>query len=291
MDVEELARTEPEALVRIPVDPLLGLADYQVRDAVAHLAARGGDAAGGRDAAAGRFDAAVGRRIGAVLRGLWRLYRESDATLVEVNPLVVTRDGEVVCLDSKVTVDDNALWRQEALAALAPQDDERERRARAAGLTYITLDGDIGVIGNGAGLVMSVLDQLATAGGRAANFCDIGGGASAAAMATAVELLVSAGVRVLVVNVFGGITRCDEVARGVVEALGRAAASGAAGAAAVPAVVRLEGTAAAEGRAVLAAAALPSVRIAADVDELVRLACEASPGPSGDGQGTRGEAH
>jgi succinyl-CoA synthetase beta subunit len=206
-----------------------------------------------------------------VVRGLWDLYRRCDATLVEVNPLVVTAAGDVVCLDSKVTVDDNALWRHADLAPLGPVPDERERRAREAGLSFLTLDGDIGVIGNGAGLVMSTLDQLAAAGGRAADFCDVGGGASAASVALALELtLAGEGVRALAVNIFGGITRGDHVARGLIQALEATPA-----AAGVSVFVRLEGTAAEEGRALLAAAGLANVHPAGDVAELVRLACAA----------------
>ena len=164
--------------------------------------------------------AATAKAIGAVVKALWCVYRDGDATLVEVNPLVVTQAGDVVCLDAKVTVDDNALRRHPDLAPLGPAPDEREKRAREAGLSYITLDGDIGVIGNGAGLVMSTLDQLAAAGGHAANFCDVGGGASAASVALALELILSGGgVRALAVNIFGGITRGDQVARGLIQAL------------------------------------------------------------------------
>jgi succinyl-CoA synthetase beta subunit len=264
VDVEQLARTRPQAVVTTPVDPLLGLCDYQVRDVVAAASA-----------AAGVADAeATATQLAAAVRGLWRLYEERDATLVEVNPLVVTATGDVVCLDSKVTVDDSALWRQPDLADLGPAPDERERRAREAGLSYITLDGDIGVIGNGAGLVMSTLDQLAAAGGRAADFCDVGGGASAEAVALALELILSgAGVRALVVNIFGGITRGDLVARGLIQALQATPAS-----AGVPVFVRLEGTAADEGCALLVEAGLANIRLADDVGELVRLACAAGGG-------------
>ncbi len=268
--------TRPDALLTMPVDPLLGLCDYQVRDVVAAASAAAGAAA----------TAATAEQLAAVVRGLWRLYRERDATLVEVNPLVVTEAGDVVCLDSKVTVDDSALWRQPDLAGLGPAPDERERRAREAGLSFITLDGDIGVIGNGAGLVMSTLDQLAAAGGRAANFCDVGGGASAESVALALELILAgAGVRALAVNIFGGITRGDQVARGLIQALMATPA-----AAGVPVFVRLEGTAAEEGRALLAAAGLANIHLAGDVAELVRLACAAGrrAAPDGRSSSTRG---
>jgi len=271
VDVEDLARTRPEAVVRAPVDPLLGLCDYQARDVAAAAVAA---AATSRTPARPTplvEPAATAKRIAAVVHGLWRVYHDRDATLVEVNPLVITADGDVVCLDAKVTIDDNALWRHPDLAALGPEPDPRERRAREAGLSYIVLDGDIGVIGNGAGLVMSTLDQLAAAGGRAANFCDVGGGASAAAVALALELILSGpGVRAIAVNIFGGITRGEEVARGLIEALKTTPA-----AAGVPVYVRLAGTGAAEGRALLAAEGLVNVRLVGDVAELVRLVCAA----------------
>ncbi|HQG54789.1 MAG TPA: ADP-forming succinate--CoA ligase subunit beta [Thermoleophilia bacterium] len=271
VDVEDLARTRPEAVVRVPVDPLLGLCDYQARDVAAAAVAA---AATSRTPARPTplvEPAATAKRIAAVVHGLWRVYHDRDATLVEVNPLVITADGDVVCLDAKVTIDDNALWRHPDLAALGPEPDPRERRAREAGLSYIVLDGDIGVIGNGAGLVMSTLDQLAAAGGRAANFCDVGGGASAAAVALALELILSGpGVRAIAVNIFGGITRGEEVARGLIEALKTTPA-----AAGVPVYVRLAGTGAAEGRALLAAEGLVNVRLVGDVAELVRLVCAA----------------
>ncbi len=154
------------------------------------------------------------------MRKLWQLYRDRDATLVEVNPLVLTKQGEVVCLDSKVTVDDNALYRQPDLAPAEPED-EREAKARASGLAFVPLDGDIGVIGNGAGLVMSTIDQIAAAGGTAADFCDIGGGARAEVVQAALEAIFAGPpVAAVLVSIFGGITRCDDVARGLVEALG-----------------------------------------------------------------------
>jgi succinyl-CoA synthetase beta subunit len=265
VDVEEIARTRPEAVLKLPVDPLLGLCDYQARDVAAAAVAAAAQRAPLAD------PAATAQRIAAVVKGLWKVYRDSDATLVEVNPLVVTESGDAVCLDAKVTLDDNALWRHADLAPLGPVPDAREARAREAGLSYISLDGDIGVIGNGAGLVMSTLDQLAAAGGRAANFCDVGGGASAGSVALALELILSgAGVRAIAVNIFGGITRGDQVAGGLIQALRDTPA-----AAGLPVFVRLDGTAAADGRARLAEAGLGNVRLAGDVAELVRLVCAA----------------
>jgi succinyl-CoA synthetase beta subunit len=258
VDIEEVARRNPGALVRTPVDPLLGLCDYQVRDVVAAAALdpelAGPDGTPAKQALAG------------VVRALWRLYLDSDATLCEVNPLVVTGSGEVVCLDSKVTIDDNALYRHAELKAEAEAGvEDREARARKAGFAFVALGGDIGVLGNGAGLVMSTIDQIAGAGGSAADFCDIGGGARAEVVATALDVILSMGsVSALLVSIFGGITRCDEVARGLVEVLGQARVD-------VPVVVRLDGNAAAEGRAVLAEARLPGLTVAAGAAEAVRL--------------------
>ena len=268
VDIEEVARRNPAALVRTPVDPLLGLCDYQVRDVVAaaalgpeHTAPDGTPA---KQALAG------------VVRALWRLYHDSDATLCEINPLVVTGSGEVVCLDSKVTIDDNALYRHADLKAEADAGaEDGEARARKAGLAFVALDGDIGVLGNGAGLVMSTIDQIAAAGGSAADFCDIGGGARAEVVAAALDVILSMGtVSALLVSIFGGITRCDEVARGLVEVLGQARVD-------VPVVVRLDGNAAAEGRTVLAEARLPGLTVAADAPEAVRLAVAGAAAPAG----------
>jgi succinyl-CoA synthetase beta subunit len=268
VDIEEVARRNPAALVRTPVDPLLGLCDYQVRDVVA--------AAALDPALAGPDGTTAKQALGGVVRALWRLYRDSDATLCEINPLVVTTSGEVVCLDSKVTIDDNALYRHAELKAEAEAGaEDREARARKAGLAFVALDGDIGVLGNGAGLVMSTIDQIAAAGGSAADFCDIGGGARAEVVATALDVILSTGtVRALLVSIFGGITRCDEVARGLLQVLGEARVE-------VPVVVRLDGNAAAEGRAVLAAAQLPGLTVAAGAAEAVRLAVAGAAAPAG----------
>lgn len=252
VDVEELARTRPEALRRVPVDPMLGLRDYHVRRLVGHLPAEA------REGAA------------EVLRGLHAVLVERDAMLVEVNPLVLLEDGRVVALDAKVTIDDNALGRQpelERLRAAFPVDPV-EARAKEAGLQYVKLDGEVGVIGNGAGLVMSTLDVVHRAGARPANFLDIGGGASAEVMATALEVVLSdPSVRAVLVNVFGGITRCDLVARGILSALERVEAR-------VPLVVRLDGTNADEGRGILERAGHPRVVSAATMLEAAERAAE-----------------
>jgi succinyl-CoA synthetase beta subunit len=243
VDIEELARTRPDALRRVHIDPLLGLRAYHVRELVGVLPVEAWEGAG---------DA---------FRRMFELVVERDATLVEINPLVLLEDDRVVALDAKVTIDDNALWRHPDIAELAEQFpiDEVEARAKEKGLQYVKLDGDVGIIGNGAGLVMSTLDVVAQAGARAANFLDVGGGASADQMATSLEVVLSdPAVRVVLVNIFGGITRCDLVAQGVLEALERVEAR-------VPIVVRLDGTNAEDGRRILSEAAHPRIVPAANM--------------------------
>jgi succinyl-CoA synthetase beta subunit len=254
MDIETLARERPEALRRVHVNPGLGLRPWHLRELVGVLPA------GARDGAA------------QVLRAMWAVVQEADATLVEINPLVQLEGGEVVALDAKVTIDDNALFRHPDLDAL--QDafpvDPVEKRAKDADLQYVKLDGSVGIIGNGAGLVMSTLDVVARAGGRAANFLDIGGGASAEKMATSLQVILSdPSVRCVFINIFGGITRCDVVAEGILEALTQVEAT-------VPIVVRLDGTNAEDGRRILAEAAHPRIVPVATMDaaaeEAARLA-------------------
>jgi succinyl-CoA synthetase beta subunit len=258
MDIETLARERPGALRRVHVNPGLGLRPWHLRELVGVLPV------GARDGA------------GQVLRAMWSVIQEADATLVEINPLVQLDGGEVVALDAKVTVDDNALFRHpdlEALQAVFPVDPV-EKRAREADLQYVKLDGSVGIIGNGAGLVMSTLDVVAQAGGRAANFLDIGGGASAEKMATSLQVILSdPSVRCVFINIFGGITRCDVVAEGILEALKQVEAT-------VPIVVRLDGTNAEEGRRILAEAAHPRIVPVATMDaaaeEAARLASAAA---------------
>jgi len=258
MDIETLARDRPEALRRVHVNPGLGLRPWHLRSLTGLLPTNA------RDGAA------------QVLRAMWSVVDEADATLVEINPLVQLEDGSVVALDAKVTVDDNALFRHpeiEALEAAFPVDPV-EKRAKDADLQYVKLDGSVGIIGNGAGLVMSTLDVVAQAGGRAANFLDIGGGASAEKMATSLQVILSdPSVRCVFINIFGGITRCDVVANGILEALGQVEAT-------VPIVVRLDGTNAEDGRRILTEAAHPRIVPVATMDaaaeEAARLAAAAA---------------
>ena len=232
VDIEEVAETKPEAIVRVHVDPLLGLQPFQVREVV-FAAGLSGEAAKG---------------VGKTLQNLYKAFVELDASLVEINPLVVTKSGEVLTLDSKVTVDNSSLFRHSDVAAMHDVEatDPGEERAREAGLQYVRLDGDVGILGNGAGLVMSTLDVVAQAGGEPANFCDVGGGADAGKISTALDIVTSnPNVRGVFFNIFGGITRGDEVARGLLAAIERTGLT-------LPIVVRLDGTNAEEGRRILA---------------------------------------
>ena len=252
MDIEEIARERPAAIRRAQVDPVLGIKDYQVRYLAGHLPA---------EAKVGAAD---------VLRKMYEVVAAADATLVEINPLCLLKDGVVVALDAKVTIDDNALFRQPDLAALrsAFPVDPTQARANEKGLQYVKLDGEVGIVGNGAGLVMSTLDVVTQAGGKPANFLDVGGGASADAMATSLEVVLSdPAVRSVLVNIFGGITRGELVAQGILEALTRVQAG-------VPIVVRLDGTNAEEGRAILRDAANPAIVPAATMLEAARMAVE-----------------
>ena len=242
MDIEAVADEDPDAIARLHVDPLLGFQDFHGR----RLAFEAG------------VDADVVRPVGAMLSKLYDVFIEEEATLVEVNPLIVTPDREVKALDAKVTLDDNALFRHPENAALRDisAEDPQERMAKERGLTYVKLDGDIGILGNGAGLVMSTLDVVAQAGGSPANFLDAGGGSKAEAITSAVEVILSnPNVKAVLFNIFGGITRCDEVARGLIEAFDQVGAGGKS----IPFVVRLDGTNDVEGRKLLAEADLPNV--------------------------------
>jgi succinyl-CoA synthetase beta subunit len=239
MDVEEVAERDPEAMKMLHVDPLIGFQHFHGR----------------RLAFEADIAADLVRPVGTMLGKLYDVFESEDATLVEVNPLLVTSEREVVALDAKVTVDGNALYRHPDLAELrdVSAEDPQERMAKERGLTYVKLDGNVGILGNGAGLVMSTLDVVAQAGGRPANFLDAGGGSKAEAITSAVEVILSdEKVSAVLFNIFGGITRCDEVARGLIEAFRQVEPK-------VPFVVRLDGTNDQEGRRLLAEADLPNV--------------------------------
>ena len=254
MDIEAVAEETPEALVRIHVDPLLGFQDFHGR----RLAFQAG------------VDADVVRPVGALLAKLYAAFVAEEAMLVEVNPLIVTGDRDVAALDAKVTLDGNALYRHPDNAALRnpSQEDEQEQMAHERGLTYVKLDGDIGILGNGAGLVMSTLDVVAQAGGAPANFLDAGGGSKADAIVSAVEVILSdPKVKAVLFNIFGGITRCDEVAKGLIEAFDVVKPT-------VPFVVRLDGTNDVEGRKLLAEAQLPNVHTASTMNEAAEKVVE-----------------
>lgn len=231
MDIEEVAATKPEAIIRVHVDPAWGADDYQLRAAVKK---------------AGLPPKAANQAV-AMMKKLVKAYIESDADLVEVNPVAFTPDGKLLAADAKVSIEDNALFRHQAFGETRDESAEDPIEAEAArrNIAYVRLGGDIGIIGNGAGLVMCSLDEVSAAGGSPANFLDVGGGAQAERVKSCVELiLMDTNVRGLLINIFGGITRCDEVARGVLQALDELNVT-------IPVVARIEGTAAEEGRALL----------------------------------------
>jgi succinyl-CoA synthetase beta subunit len=263
MEIEEVAHTNPEAVARIPVSPLTGVDHEMAAEIIA----------------AGRIpaDAAAGAAL--VAERLWAVFADEDATLAEVNPMALTTDGEVLAVDGKVTLDDNAAFRQQhARFNDLSSTDPIEARAREKHLNYVKLDGEVGIIGNGAGLVMSTLDVVAYAGQafggiRPANFLDIGGGASAEVMANGLEIVLSdPSVRSVLVNVFGGITSCDAVANGIVSAIGMLEAHGEH--VDRPIVVRLDGNNAAEGKRILDEAAIAAVEQVATMDGAARRAAE-----------------
>ena len=267
MEIEEVAHSTPEAVARIAVSPLTGVEPAKAAEIIA----------------AGAIPAEAAEGAALLAERLWAMFTDEDATLVEVNPMALTEDGQVLAVDGKVTLDDNAAFRQEhARFADTSNTDPIEARAQEKHLNYVKLDGEVGIIGNGAGLVMSTLDVVAYAGQplggiKPANFLDIGGGASAEVMANGLEIVLSdPSVRSVFVNVFGGITACDEVANGIVSAIGMLEGRG--DHVDRPIVVRLDGNNAAEGRRILQEASIPVVEQVATMDGAARRAAELAKG-------------
>ncbi len=254
VDIEEIAHKTPEKIIKCQIDPLMGLQDYQARDLAA-----------GIDLSRDHW-----RAFGKIAHGLWQAYINSDATLAEINPLVVTGEGQLLAVDGKMVLDDNALFRHPDLEGYRDLDVDAgvEIQAREHGLSYIKLDGNIGCMVNGAGLAMTTMDIIKLFGGEPANFLDIGGGASAEKVSTALEIILSdANVKAVLFNIFGGITRCDVVAKGILEALEEVNTN-------VPMVVRLVGTNAAEGRKLLQDAAMETADTLAEAAKMAVAAAK-----------------
>jgi len=255
IDIEEVASERPEALARLHVDPLEGFQPYQARRLIY---------------AAGIDDPNEQKQILAIVQKLYEAFVGADAMLCEINPLIVTPEGDVKALDSKFTVDDNALYKHPDIAEMRDLEayPPEERAAREKDVTYVKLDGEVGILGNGAGLVMSTLDVIALAGGRPANFCDLGGGGDAEGVVDALEVITAdPQVKSILFNIFAGITRCDVVARGILQALTQIEIS-------LPIVVRFDGTNAEEGREILAEAAPPNLHVEATMLDAARRAVE-----------------
>ncbi len=255
VDIEEVAASSPDELVRLHVDPLEGYHPWQGRRLVYD---------------AGIADPVEQKQIAAIVERLYEAFVGCEAMLCEINPLIVTTEGEVRALDSKFTVDDNALYRHPELAEMrdVAAADPLEALAREKGVTYVKLDGEVGVLGNGAGLTMSTVDVVTFVGGRPANFCDLGGGGDAQGVVDALDVITrDPQVRSIFFNIFGGITRCDEVARGILQALGQMAIK-------LPIVVRLDGTNAEEGRRLLEEAAAANLHAEATMLDGARRAVE-----------------
>ena len=258
MDIEEVAATTPEKIVTVMVDPVLGLQDFQCRTIAFALA----------------MDAAQRKQLRAILHGLYRLINERDLSLVEINPLAILADGSLCALDAKINVDDNALYRQQiAQWRDASQEDDKERRAKEFDLSYVTLDGNIACMVNGAGLAMATMDIIKLSGAEPANFLDVGGDTTAEHVAEAFKIIVSDGnVEAILVNIFGGIVRCDLIAEGIINAIKEVGVS-------VPVVVRLEGTNVDEGKKLLADSGL-SITSADDLADAAKKASAAVGGKS-----------
>jgi succinyl-CoA synthetase beta subunit len=239
MEIEDISRDKPETLIRLAVDPAVGMQPFQARELAFALGFEHGQVA----------------KAVETLLGCYRAFRELDATMVEINPLVLTADGQLLALDAKMSFDDNALFRRPHISELRDksQEDPRETRATDRGLSYVGLDGSIGCIINGAGLAMATMDMIKHAGGEPANFLDIGGGATPERVAKAFNLVLSdERVEAILVNIFAGINRCDWVAQGIVQALQKVEMK-------VPLVVRLAGTHVEEGRRILEASSFPII--------------------------------
>jgi succinyl-CoA synthetase beta subunit len=255
VDIEEVAASSPAALVKLHVDPFEGFQPWHARALVY---------------GAGVDDPDEQKQISAIAARLYSAFVDFDAMLCEINPLIVTPAGEVKALDSKFTVDDNALFRHPDVDEMRDPEayPPEERAAREKGVTYVKLDGEVGILGNGAGLVMSTLDVIVLVGGRPANFCDLGGGGDAQGVVDALEIITGdPQVKSILFNIFGGITRCDEVARGILQALGQLEIPH-------PIVVRLDGTNAEEGRKLLQEAAPPNLHVEPTMLEAARRAVE-----------------
>jgi succinyl-CoA synthetase beta subunit len=255
VEIEEVAESNPDALARLHVDPLEGFQPYQARRLIY---------------GAGIDDPDEQKQILDIVRKLYDCFVETDAVLCEVNPLIVTPEGEVRALDSKFTVDDNALFKHADIAEMRDLDayPPEERAAREKGVTYVKLEGEVGILGNGAGLVMSTLDVIALVGGRPANFCDLGGGGDAQGVVDALEIIsADPQVKSILFNIFAGITRCDVVARGILQALSQTSIEH-------PIVVRFDGTNAEEGREILADAAPPNLDVEATMLDAAKRAVE-----------------
>ena len=244
VEIEEVAKTNPEKIVKLHINPLLGIKDYQTRDIAAGI----------------DLPRECWKSFGDILKSLWQVYNDNDATLAEINPLIIGKDKKLVALDGKMLIDDNALFRHPDLSEMRDTDEDApsEVEARKYGLTFIKLDGNIGCMVNGAGLAMASMDILKLFGGDPANFLDIGGGAGADKVSAAMRIILSdPNVSAILFNIFGGITRCDEVARGILTAIAEVKPR-------VPMVVRLVGTNAREGRAMLANANMITADTLAD---------------------------
>lgn len=261
VEIEQVAHDNPNAIIREHIDPFLGLRDYQARNLASGI----------------NLPREHWKAFTKIAHNLYTAYMQSDATLAEINPLVITKEGQLIALDGKMSIDDNALFRQSELAEMRDIDAEPKEviQARAAGLSYVKLDGQIGCMVNGAGLAMTTMDMTKLYGGDGigpANFLDIGGGAQADKVAAALRIILSdSNVKSILFNIFGGITRCDEVARGILQALGEVPSQ-------LPMVVRLNGTNAEEGRAIIQNASIANLHYAETLTEAAQMAVAAAKG-------------